>query len=154
MAQILTIKTQLINHDFDDILGIFDDGKKFVEGTLDRCNLYQIKGFTGEELRQYLYDRQIQRTRLYKSKTPEWTSERPERNKGWKHIDGKWYFLEKEGLQWTIKDLTADDKNKLASEVTLSSERLQILGKIKPNIPEYPENFTEVPKIIVGAKSG
>lgn len=151
MAQVLTIKIQLTTHDFDDIIGIFEDDKKFVEGTLDRCNIYQVKNMTGEALVQYLYGRRVPIARLYKISTTEWTTARPEKKIGWKHTDGKWYFQEKRGFEWTMKDLTKEDKDKLASEKTPQLDRLQILAKIKPTIAEYPENFTEVPKIVVEA---
>lgn len=147
MAQVLTVKIQLITHAFDDIIGVFEDIKKFVEGTEDRCNIYQVKGYTGEEFRQYLYSIRFQRAEATRSKTIEWTIVHPEEKHVWKDTDGKWYFLEKTGLEWSLKNWTSGDKDKMASGLTAQLDRVQIMEKIINNYAEYQENFVEVPNI-------
>jgi len=147
MAQVLTVKTQTTNHDFDDIIGVFEDDKKFTEGTEGRCNLYQIKGYTGEQFRQFLYGIRLKRKRVYRSKTTEWTLDRPEKLTAWQDTDGTWYFLKKAKIEWSLKNWSSEDKIKMASELTSQLDRVQIMNKIVNNFAEHSENFVAVPNI-------
>ena len=147
MAQLLTVKDQLITHEFDDLVGIFEDGHKFTEHEKLVFNIYQVHGFDRLALSNNLKVREMRVERIFKAPRTRWTNERALHDTAWRDTDGRWYFLRKDTLRWTLSDLTRQDKDVLASPVSLSNEKLNAFAKIKWTVDRYPENLEQVPQM-------
>ena len=84
MAQLLLIKE--VNTPYkavDDIVGFYEDNYIFAPSTLLVCNVLKIEGYTREQLFNYAYGKLPEDRYVYRSKTIQWTLERPEKVDAW-----------------------------------------------------------------------
>lgn len=145
MAQLLLVKDQLVTHEFDDIVGFFEDDHKFSDHEKLVFNILRIEGYTRQQIVDLVSFKQPERKRIYKlSVANKWTLMRPERKIAWKHTDNKWYFLEEEPqLMWTLKNMTQSEKDTLSSKNATQLEKSQALNHLECKIPMNAKNMIE-----------
>jgi len=148
MAQLLLVRTKNTDYkEVGDIVGIYEDSHAFTPDTLAVLDVMKVEGYTREQLVYYVQGKTPQTERVWRSRTTQWTMERPEKFDAWDDR-GTWRFLnERPKYEYTIRNMTEEEKAVITSKEASSFERLQALNHLEVTYGMIEKNIEAVPNL-------